>query len=518
MKPLDIILVGLIVLMCSSCTKNFEEINVDPNNVVAVPTNYLLTQAQRHLVLRNIDVTPIYYTQMWSANIYTGSSVYDDVDESFNDYYAGGLINLQQIIELNSDDATKNEVLSGGSNSNQIAVARILKAWIFQVMTDHWGDIPYSEALAGSENFNPVYDTQESIYADLVKELIAAAAQINIDETPVSGDIIYDGDMDKWKKFAASLLLRVGIRMSKVNANGAAQAINSGISIGTFADNTDNAIFSFLPDQINNNPLYRNYTVLSREDFAVSELLHDYLNKINDPRLKIYADPTRNSQVEWRESNPIPSLRDHSILKTNGMIYGVLQATAASIPNEEVSYPGQAVRQAESPFTIMSLAEVLFIKAEAAARGWIGTLSDAATYYNDAIRASIENELEKSERLGFLPDDADWAEFFVPKAADVDIDGYLGQEEVAFDINHFERSIGYQKWLALYLQGDEAWAEWRRLGYPILQPAPDATENRQIPRRRAYPQSERDLNAENYEAAIARQGPDELETRVWWDK
>ena len=134
------------------------------------------------------------------------------------------------------------------------------------------------------------------------------------------------------------------------------------------------------------------------------------------------------------------------------------------------------------------------VQAEAAARGW--TSDDAGQFYEQAVAASFEQWGTPADQL----------------------EAYLAQPEVAYDAANFRKSIGEQKWLALYTQGMEAWAEWRRLDYPELMPAPDAAAGRDIPRRKGYPLSEISLNRDNYEAAIARQGPDVMSTRVWWDQ
>ena len=176
------------------------------------------------------------------------------------------------------------------------------------------------------------------------------------------------------------------------------------------------------------------------------------------------------------------------------MPYGVNAAIAGSIKNEEVSLPADQITEPTYPALLLTYSEVVFLRAEAAARGWTG--EDASQLYKDAIAASFEQ----------------WG------IAETELEAYLAQEELAFDTDNFKASIGNQKWLALYMQGMEAWAEWRRLDYPLLQPAPDAAAGRDIPRRRGYPLSEISLNQKNYEEAIARQGPDLLSTPVWWDK
>ncbi|WP_163323114.1 SusD/RagB family nutrient-binding outer membrane lipoprotein [Draconibacterium mangrovi] len=462
----------LFASLFAGCTKDFEETNTDPNNVTDVPTSYLMTYAQRRILSERFNTTGLIYAQLFSETQYTNTSRYETDEASFNGFYTGSLANLQQIIDLNTDEATKDDAASSGANVNQIAIARILKVYTFQLITDIWGEIPYSEALMGQEAFTPAYDTQEAIYADFVTELTEAAAQIDVNAPGMEGDIIFDGDMAAWKKFANALKARVGIRMTEVDEATAKSVVTSALS-GAFESNDDNALYSYLADAANWNPYYDHF--LTRTDYAISEPLVNYMESLNDPRLPFYADPNDAGDIV-------------------GMPFGLTNEDAGSITNAEISFPGIAVRSADSPGILLTYSEILFIKAEAAARGWIS--DDAAAVFEDAITASME----------FWGVDA------------TDIAAYLAQPEAAYDASNYIKSIAEQKWVSLYMDGQEAWSEWRRLDYPVLTPAPGAVEGKAIPRRRAYTQNEYDLNEENVKAAVARQGEDVMETRIWWDK
>jgi len=371
---------------------------------------------------------------------------------------------------------TKDAAAASGSNENQVAICRILKVLVFQIITDIWGEIPYYDALKGRENFSPRYDPQDEIYEDMVKELTEAAEQIDLNAPGMEGDIIYGGDMTAWKLFANSLKMRVGIRMTEANPSLAGDAIESAFENGVFLSNSDNALYPYLADANNYNPFYAFY--LSYTDFAISNILVDFMTPLNDPRLPIYADPAPAT---------------NTII---GMPYGVSNAIASSIPIEEISLPGQAVRQATTKGIIMTYSEVLFIMSEAVQRGWNVGGETAESLYQQAITASMEY-------WGVDP---------------LDISTYLANPSVAYDPNNYKKSIGEQKWISLYMNGIESWSEWRRLDYPQLQPAPDAVMGRDIPRRKAYAKSEYDLNGAHVLEAINRQGPDEMETRIWWDQ
>ena len=463
----------LAVIVLVGCTENFKEINTDPNTATVVPTAYLLTNAERGVIGQRFNFTTSLYAQHWSETQYTNTSRYETAEASFNDYYSSPLADLQQIINLNTNEETKNDAAASGDNENQIAVATILKVLTFQYITDMWGDIPYSEALKGVENFTPAYDTQAAIYASFVSELDIAIAMINTSPTnALIGDQIYDGDMASWKKFANALKMRVGIRMSKADPAASNAAISSAMA-GAFAGG-DDALYPYLSDAANDNPVWAHF--LTRTDYAVSNTLVDFMNLRTDPRLSVYGDEA-------------PDFAPAVI----GMPYGVDNAVAGAITNDEISFPGAAVRAATSPGIMMTYAEQLFIEAEYAE---ITAPGSGATAYNAAI----------TESMSFWGVDA------------ADATTYLADPLVAYNAATALQLIGEQKWLALYTDGHEAWANWRRTNFPALVKAPDATEAREIPRRRAYTQDEYDLNGDNIAAAIAIQGADLMDTKMWWDK
>lgn len=482
MKKIVIILMSMVFF--TACEKDFEEINKDPNNPVVVSTADLMAGAQRSLVKYlfgmndewGFAVVPHVYMQFWAATLYTNTDRYETIPYDFSDFYVYSLNDLQHIITLNHDEETRTAASAYGPNVNQIAVARILKAFAFHNITDIWGAIPYTEALQGSGDFTPAYDTQESVYEDLVKELTEAAGQIDEDAGSIEGDIIYGGDMKAWKLFANSLRLRIGMRLTKVNPEKAEAIVTAALESGVFTSQEDNALYAYLSSAPNNSPWNQQYE-FGAPEYACSDILINKLISIEDPRLEVYAQPSESTG------------------EFIGMTYGVSNAEAGGIGYSNVSLPGIRMLAAEEPAILMAYSEVLFLEAEAAARGW--TDGDAATLYGQAIAASFE--------------------YWGVVLEDEDLDSYLEQEGVAFDAGNFQKSIGEQMWLSLYTQGPEAWSTWRRLGYPDLQPAAQAVANRDIPRRKGYPYSEFNLNGDNYSAAISLQGPDVMDTRLWWD-
>ena len=468
------------------CTESFEELNTNPNAPTSVPTSYLLTQGQRALVngflgQGGVSELGVHYIQHLSQTQYSNVTRYSDVNSSFYGFYTGGLADLQEIITINEDPERATLASATGPNINQIAVAKILQSWAFMSMTDIWGDLPYSQSLKGVEFVLPAYDTQEDIYRGLVAELTAAASSIV--DGPIEGDIIFEGAMDKWRRFAYSLILRAGLRVSEADPALAQEWVSLALSGGVMESNDDLAQFAYVgTGEAANNEYFNDFQ--TRTDYAISTTMTDALEARNDPRMGVFGQPTEASMLA---NEP----------KVIGMPYGLTQGESGAIPVTDVSFPGLSFISATSPAVLMSYSEVLFAQAEAAARGWTG--SDAEALYGEAVTASMNQH-------GILDEAA--------------ITAYLGQDVVAYDSDIWRERIGTQKWIALYFQGLEAWAEWRRLDFPELSPAPEPLETQQIPRRRGYPIDETTLNSDNLDVAVERQfdGADNLDGRVWWDQ
>ncbi len=393
---------------------------------------------------------------------------------------------LDEIIRLNEEFPEQNSG-SFGTNNNQIAVAKSLKVWIMQIVTDTWGYAPYSEALQIEEYPNPAYDSQESIYRAFLTQLTEANNQIELDGAGPAGDAIYNGDMTKWKKFVNSLKLRVAMRMADVDADAAGAAVAEAVSAGVFESNEDNALFPYLPSAPNNNPLNEDFK--TRNDFAVSNVLVGKLLELNDPRIGFYAEPTVNSVAAGTPEYV-------------GEVYGLDEINAAVTQDDAISQRADEVLAANADGIYMQYAEVAFLLAEAVERGFIA--GSAAEYYNQGVTASMNY----------------WNDGSVDAAG---IEAYLAQPNVAYDAQiaagePWNEVIGEQKWLSLYMQGIEAWSEYRRLDFGILQmPADGALNGSGIPLRLLYPLDEQSANGESYAAAVDAQGPDALDTRLWWD-
>lgn len=482
-----LVLVMLLTGLFMSCD-DFGSINTDPNNPSQVRTDLLLTNAQRSMSDKVGAVMGTIWVQYITETQYTEAQEYREVNANFNGWYTGPLQDLQTIIDLNSDSETAGDVLAGGSNANQIAVARILKAYFYQMITDRWGMVPYSEALQGSENLQPAYDMQEAIYTDIIGELKAAADQIDLGSAAVTGDILFEGDMQKWINFANSLRARAALRLSETTGasltlaeNEFADAISDGVI-------TEDIMYPYLGSADNENPWYTRFR--TRTDYAISETMAEFMKGLSDNRILVYANPAPDfsngdSEVTFNEIQGMPFAEN-----------------AGDTPNSEISFPGSAIGAGgpgvgiqDAPLPIITVAEMEFAQAEAIERGWITGV--AADHYYAGIEASWN-------QWGVYGDGTDYT-------------NYIADPEVVYNSANWDELIGEQKWVALYPNGYEAWSEWRRLGFPALTPNPFGVLS-QIPVRFTYPTSEATNNTENYNAAVSAQGPDEPLTPVWWDQ
>ena len=470
------LLVALIATSACDKYSDFGDINLSPNSPSVANTASLLTGALTQVGGVATAITPALYTQQFGDVTYIEESRYKTVNFNYGGFYTTPLNSLNYIIKLNTDAATKNAAAANGSNANQIAVARILKAYFFLNITDRWGDAPYSQALKGNDNFSPAFDTQQAIYTDLFKELKEAQAQFDGGLTVV-GDIMLAGNATRWKKFANSLRAIMALRLSKVDAAKGKAELIAALADGVFTSNADNVTYKYLKDANYQSPLYDNYVTGNRKDFAVSNVMIDYLVKTNDPRIAAFADKAT------------------ATLTYKGVPYGVFPAASKA---QDVSLASSTkIANQDAAVAVATYAQILFTQAEAAKLGWI--TGNAKQLYEDAIKASMQ-------QWGVYTTDAAFATFI------------LGSDIAYSDAKALEL-IGVQKWVALFYMGYESWAEWRRTGYPVLTPAAKPLNaSGKIPRRMAYPTTEATLNKVNYDEVVKRQGADNQDTKVWWDK
>lgn len=463
--------------------KKFDNINQSPTQLQEASTKSLLTNALQQIPILTMGEDAAgrlgaLYVQHIAEGPYPAASLYSDRNLSFTNWYIGPLYNLQTIINYNSEGRPEANPQSNGASDNQIAVARIVKAYFFLLMTDKWGDIPYSQALQGDKAFSPVYDKQQDIYNSLFKELTEAVAQIKEGEAPVQGDILLGGDMAAWKRFANTQRMIMALRLSKADFAKGKQEYAAAVAAGVITSNSQNISYSFLGSDPNNyNPWYNNYSVSLRNDYAISKTLTDYMQPKNDPRLPVYAEVLAGNEII-------------------GLPYGRNQAV--NIP-AAYSRIGNAFRSAGSPLPIFNYAQVLFTQAEAAKIQYTaGGDAEAQQKYLAAIKAS-------------------WEQYGVYDAAKYA--AYIALPAVAYTSATALEKIITEKWVHGYLNSWEVWNDWRRTGFPKLTAATDATDARGIPLRIGYPSTESALNGTNYKQAVTDLGgKDDNYAKMWWLK
>jgi hypothetical protein len=481
-------LLALMVLVVLSCTGDFEEINVNPNNPIRTQPSLILPGVQRDMMNTLIGET-------WSIGNtviqHTAKNQFVNEDR----YLWGELNSIWNAVYDNMRDVNNILIQAEADNlSNYKGVALIMKSWMFSLVTDAYGDVPYTEALQGKEGvFFPKYDTQESIYDGILSDLEEANTLLN-GALSISGDLIYGGDVQNWRKLANSLRIRYLMRVSDRRDVSAELSVivSDPDQYPIFTSNADHAVYSFLADAPNQFPLYT-YRIGSFNEFRASKTLTDRLQATNDPRLFIFVRPTPAT-----EATPSPA-DDQYVGIPNGLA-DVEALTYNGGPEFQSRVGPLFFEQANTPLgiqvakgIIMTYAELQFLLAEAAEKSLIS--GNAADYYMNGINASFAF-------YGITPAPA-----------------YFTQSEVAYTGSEQEllEKIGTQKWISLFFQGLEAWFDWKRTGYPVLAPAVDNQNGDRIPVRFIYPIIEQSLNGENRAAAVARQGADDLNSRVWWD-
>tara|TARA_R110000823_G_scaffold295431_4_gene415096 strand:+ start:339022 stop:340503 length:1482 start_codon:yes stop_codon:yes gene_type:complete len=472
-----------VLFLANSCEEyDFGDININPGQTVTPLPPALLTKAIWAVTSYEVSTRQSLYVQYLSETQYPETSLYSIGPGGWGEYTGtgsttGGLQNLNTIINYNSDAETKEAAADHGSNANQIAVARILKAYIFSKVSDRFGDIPYSESLNG--NTFPVYDSQESIYKDILKELTEAENGFDAGAMP-SGDILLNGNKADWKRLANSLRMVLSLRLSKRYPGAgdyAATQFNAALNDadGYIDSNDDNIEFPHTTLTTYANGWFRLFQ--TRADFSPSNVLVDDLIARNDPRLPVYINKTEGGDYK-------------------GLPYGFTRPQLITwTATNQYSLMGDDLRQLQSPSYFLTSSYISLTRAEAAQLGW--TSEVAATLYTKGIQDS-------------------WEQYDVFDAAAFAT--YMADPQNAYAGNMLEQ-IGDQKWLSLFPNGSEMYSDWRRTGYPVLTPTPNATnESGEIPIRDPYPSNESDLNSENYEAAVARLASgDNDQSPVWWD-
>lgn len=503
------LLAACSTLLLTSCDKDFAELNTNPNAVTVPNAPYIFSKAiydgaqfsgnKGALLFGLMQYTTSYNDVEGFGSKYVASQV-NATGGVFTNAYPNQINEIGEVVKALKDDPTK---------VNMYAIARIWKVYCFSRLTDLYGDIPYSEAGQGYNLsiFQPKYDAQSAIYADMLNELEVAATSLNASSTASFGssDLIYQGNITQWKKFAYSLMLRLGMRMSKVDATASQTWVTKAIAGGVIREYADIAKVNYLSggQNINKNPI-------------AWQLLNDnYLR----------ADGTNNTEggkyqdvfISSLKANNDPRLSVLSVVYVNGVassdesIQKGMPATINGVkPSNFVTYsePKQTtVLKVDAPLLLFTVAETNFLLAEAALKGWY-TTETAASLYEGGIRAAMKQWDLISGTTGVI--------------SQARIDSYVTAHAFKTGGTVAERTeqIYNEFWVGLFPDAQEVYNNYRRTGYPALVPNvyPGNATGGRIFRRFLYPVSEQTLNRVSYNAAIQKQGADDLMTRIWWDK
>lgn len=479
----------------NSCESDITSLNEDPKHPTVVPSGLLVASAEEALISQmltsnvNLNISR-FFTQQWAQTTYIDESNYDMVtrpiprnhyntmmaSSSAINYSAGVLSALRDAKQF-----LQGENLSAVKTNNNMAIIELINVYTWANLVDTYGDIPYFGALKavpGNTGASEIpYDDAKTIYLDLFKRIDAAIAMINSTETGYSDDLFYKGDMSKWRKMANSLKFRLAVTLSDVDPTLAKNYAESAYNAGLFTAKDDSFGLSAFPSGLFANPVYQDVIQSGRNDFIPSDVLVDYMNSTSDPRREKWFTKVNGDYV--------------------GGVYGssnsyIAYSHITSTKPGDAGEDGYTLISENSQGYLLDYTEIMFLRAEAAARGFnVG--GTAATLYAQAVTASMaEYGIGSTAAAAFI----------------------LANP---YDAVNWKQSIGSQAWIAMFNKGFQAWNFARRLDYPVFQNPADSTVDG-VPVRMKYSDQEYLLNKNNVTAAAAKIGGDQVTTKIFWDK
>ncbi len=492
-------ILSLSLILVTGCDDDFGDLNTNPSASSNLSPEYLLNYiwtgptSDRYSIWRS----NLIICSSWSQQLVSGFGY--DTYNSTNDEYTGAY--MDRLMPTYMAEAI--DIIEKYPETAIAGMALVFKVHFMHRLVDMHGMIPYSEAFRPSEILTPGYDEVSVTYNTMIEELRTARSWIQGGQgiNPGEYDPLYGGNLSKWEKFANSMILRLGLRLSEVEPGLSQQIVQEAVNAGVFESNDDMAWINYSggvnTDGVNASGIgevFQDFGV-SGHLFRYSDVFVSFISDHSDPRettLMATYDFVDNEEVL---TNAGPGGQQGLRAGEYGVVDNVYDYAQ---PRRDVMVTYG------SPALIMTYSEVALNIAEARFRGWIP--GDAATAYNDGVRGAMK-------MLALYPN--------AEEISDEAIATYLEQEEVTYTDTEALRLINTQKWVALLFDGYEAYANYRRIGFPELQPV--AEENRDplsdgsIPKRVIYPISEVTTNTENYNRAIEIQGTDDINTRLWWD-
>jgi hypothetical protein len=473
-----------VLLLASACQKSIQNLNTNTKAATTVPAATLFTAGEKNLV-DNITSTaggtaPFRnFAQTWTEITYTSEAQYILTQYNAPDNWWGVLY---------SGTTTTNGVLNNLYNAkatfaataptpailkNDLIITDILEVYAFNLLVSTYGNIPYTQAESRTVPF-PKYDDAKTVYADLLTRLDTCIAGLDVSSGAMgAADQVYLGNVASWKKFAATLKLKMAMVLADSDPTTAAQKVQEAVTAGVFTSNADNALLAYQTAPTGNtNPIWQAAINSGRHDNQPANTLVNVMNSWQDPRLPLYFDTATGGVYSGGQPGAGNSYTDFSTFSAQML---------------DPTFPG----------VLLDYAETDFLLAEAAARGF-SVPNSAEQYYDSAIVASIEY----------------WG------GSSTDAQTYLAQPSVDYTkaTGNYKQKIGYQQWIAFYNAGWNAWTSIRRLGYPDINTInPPYGAISVMPIRFYYPLTEQAANATNYQAAVqAIGGADAVTTKLFW--
>lgn len=540
------------VMFFAACSDNYmEEMNTDPSKAPSIDPNAQLTTAQLQ-TYGSLDMMEIYRNYFyafnqhlmgcWNTTNYGGRHTQDNTEMSriWTSCYSNTIKNIVDAKYCTDDDPEK---------VNINAALRIYKVYLMSIIADTYGDIPYSEAGKGffEEKFNPRYDTQEEIYSDFFIELRAAVANLDASKDQITGDVIFNGNVEKWKKLSNSLRLRLAMRISDVAPEKARKEFEEALSAdgGIMESANDDALIKYMDIAFSfgqeayadyrgnalsqllfgndpaNNPSYLCSTLFNQlynsgdpRTFRIARCYYDELMSITSPDNRIDLteemieknipfQPRDPGAYSWE---PWPSGYESDILKK---LAESNPSVTISVARETEPKLANNFLKGDNPGVVMTSAEVKFLLAEAVLKKWNVGGKSASDLYKEGVRESMDF-LTDNYGCEVVPDEI-FSEFIQNNGI-----GYTDEQK--------KESINTQAWILHLTNPAECWANVRRSGYPKLKSPADygfgqfLTGGSEIPVRLCYPVLESSYNKENYDEALSRMGgTNSWNTPVWWD-
>jgi hypothetical protein len=505
-KILSFCLLAFVFSFITSCDDGFDELNTNKTAALSLEPSLILNNA----IVNSTTGTGLAYEIAIVQQIITSNSGVN-VGGNFNQVNIGNTPQnwtnyFQNVIRYTSDVISRTK--SDATRANLYNMARIIQANAFMVLTDTYGDIPYSEAGAGytTQIFFPKYESQQTIYPKIIQELTEASAALDPAGKIETADVLYGGDVAKWKKFGYSLLLRAGMRLSKVDATKAQATAAAAFAGGVILNNADNAIIKHDANFVN--PIGNTLNGTEAANFFLAKPFVDALQSKSDPRLSAIAvrypgatsgtGQTGAGSTAAKNQYGMPMGVDDATAQTAAVALGIGSRYAFSQADRN------RIIKRTSPLFIVTAAQNNLLLAEAVARGWVTGGATASTYFTNGIKAHMD------QMASYDPGSA------ISASAR---DTYANANPLdTSSLGASLAQINYEYWIASFLNGPEAWANLRRSGFPVLAANPYPGRSVTFITRITYPPSEILVNSKNVSEAISSMGGDNLDTKVWWDK